>query len=141
MKAFDMANNSKKLTTHLLNLAVLGILFIIGYWLGKKYQPNYSPYMFAYMLSIVVAGLVFCNRFSDKMNTFLHPYSKCRKKVYYYGNDYDPSCGILALVIKYVFYMFVGFIIFPLYSVWALAAIIWTAVSMYRHKYYPSVKQ
>lgn len=88
------------------------------------------------MLPSVVAGLVFCKRLSDRMWMMIHPYSVGRVTVYHYHGDYDPSLGIIGLLFKHAFYMFVGFIIFPVYSLWAVVSIIWLGISIFRNKAY-----
>lgn len=136
MKIFNPENSEEKLAKYIFNLITLAILYFIGYWLGRKYDPDYSPYIYAYMLPSLVAGLVFCKRFSDNAWIILHPHSVGRVKVYHYYEDYDPGFGIVGLLFKYAFYAFIGIFIFPIYSLWAFISIIWLGISIYRNKAY-----
>ena len=137
MKTFDLATSRKKRKNHVVNIIVLGILYSVGYWLGKRYETGHSPYMIAYAVPSLVSGLVFCKRFPDKVWMKLHPGSIGRVNVYHYhySDGWDPALAIVATFLKYVFYMFVGFIIFPAYSCWAVIAILWLTVSIYRHRH------
>lgn len=136
MKVFDSTTSIGKMFKHIFNLIVLAALFAGGYKFGVSHDTNDSPYMYAYALPSLVAGLVFCKRFSDNVWMYLHPNSVGRVNVYHYNNNDDPAAGILGIILKYVFYMFVGFVIFPLYCVWAVISILWLAVSAYRHRSY-----
>ena len=127
MTDFDIEYRLEKIINHSLHLVILVILFMIGYWLGKKYEPNYSPYMFGYMLSSFVAGLVFCNWLSDEISD--------GKRVYYVY-DKDLSCEILALMIKFIFYVFVGFIVIHIYSLWAIISIGWSTLTIFICRYF-----
>ena len=134
MKTFDLAESRKKRNNHIVNIAVLTILYFVGYWLGKHYDQGHSPNMAAYALPSLVSGLVFCKRFSDKVAAYLHPHTRSRVTVNHYGSDYDPLAGIVGTLLKYAFYMFVGFLIFPVYSLWAVIAVVWLTISILRNR-------
>ena len=135
MKTFDLAENRKKRNNHIMNIIVLAILYFVGYWLGKHYDQGHSPNMAAYALPSLVSGLVFCKRFSDKVSAYLHPHTRSRVTVNHYGSDYDPLAGIVGTLLKYAFYMLVGFLIFPVYSLWAVIAVVCLTFSIYRNRH------
>ena len=134
MKTFDLAESRKKRNNHIVNIIILAILYFVGYWLGKHYDQGHSPYMAAYALPSLVSGLVFCKRFSDKVSAYLHPHTRSRVTVNHYGSDYDPLAGIVGTLLKYAFYMLVGFLIFPVYSLWAVIAAVWLTISIFRNR-------
>ena len=113
MKTFNLAVSRKKRNNHIVNIVILTALYFMGFWLGKHYVERYSPYTVAYTIPSLVVGLVVCKRFSDKVRAYLHPHTKSRVTVYNYGNDYDPSMGVVGILFKYAFYTFIGFFIFP----------------------------
>ena len=135
MKTFNLAESRKKRNNHIVNIIILTILYFVGYWLGKHYDQGHSPYMAAYALPSLVAGLVFCKRFSDKVSAYLHPHTRSRVTVNHYGSDYDPTIGIVGTLFKYAFYMLVGFLIFPVYSFWAVLAVVWLTFSNYHNRH------
>ena len=136
MKNFDLAKNSKKRNSHIVNITILTILYLVGYWLGKRFEQGHSPHMAAYAIPSLVSGLVFCKRFSDKVWMKLHPGSIGRVNVYHHYDDgHDPSAGIFGIILRYMCYMLVGFIIFPAYYIWAIIAVIWLTVSIFRYRH------
>ena len=138
MKTIDLATSREKRKKHVLNIAVLTILWYVGLLLGRKYDQGNSPYMMAYALPSLVAGIVFCKRFSDIVWMKIHPHSIGRVNVYHYGANYEPAISILGIVLKYMFYMVVGFVIFPVYSIWAVITVVRLSFSIYRNKRYCS---
>ena len=133
MKTFNLAESRKKRNKHIMNIAILTVLYYIGHWIGVRYDQGHSPYMIAYAIPSLAAGLVFCKRFSDKTSAYLHPYTKSRVTVNYYGSDYDPAVGIVGTLLRNVFYILVGFLIFPAYFIWAVLAVVWLTISIYRN--------
>lgn len=134
MKTFNMAVSRKKRKNHIVNIVFLTALYFVGYWLGKRYDQGHSPYMMAYAIPSLMSGLVFCKRFSDKVSAYLHPYTKSRKTVHYYGDDYDPAIGFVGVILKYVLYTIIGFFIFPVYSIWAVIAVLWLSFSIHSNR-------
>lgn len=125
MKTYDLTESLEKRKNHIVNILILALLYLVGYWIGKKYYPHQLPYMTAYALPSLVTGLVFCKRFSDLVWMKLHPKSVGRVNVYYY--DTFP---ILGIIFKYFFYMIVGFVIFPVYTLRAVISVVWLTFSI-----------
>ena len=136
MKTFNVALSREKRNKHIVNIIILAMLYLVGFYVGKKYDYGHSPYWMAYAFPSLVSGLVFCKRFSDKVWMKLHPHSIGRVNVshHYYGDSYDPGAGVLGIILKYLFYMIVGFVIFPAYSLWAIVAVVWLTVSIYLNR-------
>lgn len=135
MKTFNLVVSRKKRNNHIVNIVILTALYFMGLWLGKHYVERYSPYTVAYAIPSLVVGLVVCKRFSDKVRAYLHPHTKSRVTVYNYGNDYDPSMGVVGILFKYAFYTLIGFFIFPVYYIWAVATVVWLTFSIYRNQH------